>query len=177
MGRFSASHDSPHSSTSCANTENPPYVGKIQKKRIGVSKKFCTSVHPYAPRPPDGCVSVCRSGHWPSAVKTKKIQHADANSQTQPGTNLHRRAAIVGDYTADGQWPPLHTGMCPALLVCSYRCTDVQNFFRNSYTFFLRLSTISQSSKIHCKTPIQNEKTQIFRAAGNPKGLRPFWSF
>ena len=79
-----------------------------RKKRIGVSKKFRTYVHPYEHRPPDGCVSVCRGGHWPSAVKTKKIQHADANSQTQPGTNLHRRAAIGGDYTADEQCSPLH---------------------------------------------------------------------
>ena len=49
--------------------------------------------------------------------------------------------------------------------------------FRNSYTFF--------SASIHNLTvirhlmhnPKQYVKTQIFRAAGNPKGLRPFWSF
>ena len=51
---------------------------------------------------------MCRGGHWPSAVKTKKKQHAVANSQTQPGTNLHRRAAIGGDYTADERCSPLH---------------------------------------------------------------------
>ena len=60
------------------------------------------------------------------------------------------------------------------VLVRMYVRTEL---FRNSYPFFLRLSTISQSSKIHCNPPKQNEKTQIFRAAGNPKGLRPFWSF
>ena len=45
---------------------------------------------------------------WPSAVKTKKIQHADANSQTQPGTNLHRRVPYLGDRSADEQCSPLH---------------------------------------------------------------------
>ena len=49
--------------------------------------------------------------------------------------------------------------------------------FRNSNMFF--------SASIHNLTvirhlmhnPKQYVKTQIFRAAGNPKGLRPFWSF
>ena len=93
--------------------DNCKMADRRRKKRIGVSEKFRTYVHPYEHRPPDGCVSVCRGGHWPSAVKTKKIQHADANSQTQPGTNLHRRVPYLGDRSADERCSPLRRNTHP----------------------------------------------------------------
>ena len=61
-------------------------------------------------------------------------------------------------FTADGQWPPLHTGMCPALLVCSYGCTYVRNFSETPIRFFLRLSAILQLSGIPCKSPNKTRK-------------------
>ena len=60
------------------------------------------------------------------------------------------------------------------VLVRMYVRTEL---FRNSYQFFsasiCHLTVIRNPLR---KTQI-NEKTQTFRAAGNPKGVRPFWSF
>ena len=39
-------------------------------------------------------------------------------------------------FTADGQWPPLHTDTHPSGGRCSYGCTDVQNFLETPIRFF-----------------------------------------
>ena len=78
--------------------------------------------------------------------------------------------------TADERCSPLHTDMYPPWLVCSYGCTHVRNFSETPIRFFCVYpqSHSHQTSHAH---PKQYVKTQIFRAAGNPKGVRPFWSF
>ena len=82
-------------------------VDRRRKKRIGVSKKFRTYVHPYEHRPPDGCVSVCRGEHRSSA--------AGANDNTTPmqirnpiGYEFASACCNWGDYTADERCSPLH---------------------------------------------------------------------
>ena len=103
------------------------------------------------------------------------MERADANSYPVGFANLHRRVVFFSfsPRTANGR---------PYTRVCARRedgaRTDVRTeLFRNSYTFF--------SASIHNLTvirhlmhnPKQYVKTQIIRAAGNPKGVRPFWSF
>ena len=69
-------------------------VDRRRKKRIGVSKKFCTSVHLYEHRPPDGCVSVCRGEHRSSAAGANDNTTPMQIRNTQPCTNLHRRVVF-----------------------------------------------------------------------------------
>ena len=104
------------------------------------------------------------------------MERADANSYPF-GLRICIGVLFIIVFTADGQWPPLHAGMCPALLVCSYRCTDVQNFFRNSYTFFLRLSTILRSSDISCPIPNNTRKRRFSEPRVIQKGQDPFGRF
>ena len=79
-------------------------------------------------------------------------------------------------FTADERCSPLHTDTHPpgAVLVRMYVRTEL---FRNSYTFFSASIHNLMVIKHPLQNPKQSEKTQTFRAAGNPKGLRPFWSF
>jgi len=60
------------------------------------------------------------------------------------------------------------------VLVRMYVRTEL---FRNSYTFFSASIHILTVIRHLMHNPKQYVKTQIFRAAGNPKGSRPFWSF
>ena len=56
-------------------------------------------------------------------------------------------------FTADGQWPPLHTGMCPALPVCAYGCTDVRNFLGTP----IRFSYVYPQSHSHQTSHAQSQ--------------------
>ena len=87
-------------------------VDRRRKKRIGVSKKFRTYVHPHEHRPPDGCVSVCRGEHRSSA--------AGANDNTTPmqirnpiGYEFASACCNWGDYTADERCSPLRRNTHP----------------------------------------------------------------
>ena len=89
-------------------------VDRRRKKRIGVSKKSYTCVHPYEHTSKAGHIPVCRGGHWPSAVKTI-INNTPMHIRTRLGfTNLHRRV-IFGAVTADGRWPPLRRTTHPVV--------------------------------------------------------------
>ena len=147
-----------------------------RKKRIGVSKKFCTSVHLYEHTSKAGHIPVCRGGHWPSAVKTKKIQHTDANSQP------NRVRICIGAFHIWGIVPRTsdarpYTRIRTPRGRCSYGCTYVRNFLETPIRFFLRLSTISWSSSIPCKTPNKTRKPKHSEPRVIQKGQDPFGRF
>ena len=137
------------------------------QRRVRISRRD------HAPAP----IRACRGEHCSSAERSPK--YGTRRCKFVPGWVCEFASAccIFFVFTADGQWPPLHTDTHPSGGRCSYGCTYVRNFLETPIRFyptsFHNLTVIRHL--MH--NPKQYVKTQIFSAAGNPKGVRPFWSF
>ena len=108
----------------------------------------------HAPAP----IRACRGEHCSSAERSPK--YGTRRCKFVPGWVCEFASAccIFFAFTADGQWPPLHTDTHPSGGRCSYGCTYVRNFSETPIRFFLRLSAILQSSGIPCKSPNKTRK-------------------
>ena len=131
----------------------------ISKNRKRPQWRFATGRCGHRPlRGATGCVFRRRGEHRSSAERSPK--YGTRRCKFVPGWVCEFASAccIFFVFTADGQWPPLHTDTHPSGGRCSYGCTYVQNFLETPIRFFLRLSTISWSSSIPCKTPNKTRK-------------------
>ena len=124
-----------------------------------------------------GCVVRRRGEHRSSAERSSKYETRRCKFAKPNRVRICIGVVLLLAFPAGERCSPLHGDTHPSGGRCANGCPHVQNYLETPIRFFLRPSAIFRSSEIHCEKPKQNEKTQTFRAAGNPKGLRPFWSF
>ena len=106
-------------------------------------------------------INPCRGGHRPSAEQSSNYGRRRCKFVKPNRVRICIGVVLSLAPTADEQCSPLHT----------------EELFRNSYTFFSESICHLTIIRHPLHKPKQNEKTLTFRAAGNPKGSRPFWSF
>ena len=136
---------SPQKSTFCTNTENRPLC-RVRDTRRSVRITYAT----HQPLPHQRRVRISRRDHAPAPIRACRGEHC-SSAERSPKYGTRRCKFVPGwvcefasacciffVFTADGQWPPLHTDTHPSGGRCSYGCTYVRNFSETPIRFFLR---------------------------------------